>query len=450
MRVDVKTIKTKLHQIVWEIPLETMPPWQRLLINIIRVLLLIIRDLAEGQLTMRAMGLVYTTLLSMVPLLAVSFSVLKGFGVHNQVKPMLLNLLAPLGDKGIEITDQVIGFVDNIKVGVLGAVGLALLFYTVISLLQKIESSFNYTWRVEKIRPLSQRFSDYLSVTLIGPVMVFTAIGVATSITETEVIRMLMGHPLLGWFFELVTELLPYAIMTTVFSFVYVLFPNTRVRLGAAVVGGFVASILWQLSGWVFASFVVNSAKYTAIYSVFATLIIFLIWLYLNWLILLVGCSIAFYTQHAEYRNLRPRIIRLSNRVREKLGLYIMVLVGRHHYQKKTPWTVSSLSRELAIGPDACDRLVTALHEGGLLEFSAGETPHLLPANALETMRLQDILVILRQSGEHASISPDDLPADDDIDALFQELEAGLYQVVGERSLRDLSLPARQVRDSRA
>ncbi|HID49397.1 MAG TPA: YihY/virulence factor BrkB family protein, partial [Chromatiales bacterium] len=337
MRLELIAVHKKLFHLVWETPLESLPSWQQLLINIARVTHLIIRDLAEGQLTMRAMGLVYTTLLSMVPLLAVSFSVLKGFGVHNQVKPILLRLMEPLGEKGIEITNQIIGFVDNIKVGVLGSVGLALLFYTVISLLQKIERSFNYTWRVAEIRPLSQRFSDYLSVILIGPVLVFTAIGLMATVTGTTVFQALMEHPLLGWIYELVAYLLPYGIMTIAFSFIYVLFPNTRVKLSAAIVGGLVASILWQLSGWVFATFVVNSAKYTAIYSVFATLIIFLIWLYLNWLILLVGCSIAFYTQHGEYRNLRTRLVWLSNRVREKMGLYIMALVGRHHYRKQPP-----------------------------------------------------------------------------------------------------------------
>ena len=98
----------------------------------------------EGQLTLRAMSLVYTTILSLVPLLAISFSILKGFGVHNQVEPMLLNLLAPLGNKGVEITERIVGFVDNVKVGVLGSLGFVLLFYTVVSLMQKIERTFNY------------------------------------------------------------------------------------------------------------------------------------------------------------------------------------------------------------------------------------------------------------------------------------------------------------------
>ncbi|MCG6935370.1 MAG: YihY/virulence factor BrkB family protein [Proteobacteria bacterium] len=442
MRLKISVLHKTAFHLIWEIPLKPLPRWQRLLITVARVVHLIIRDLAEGQLTMRAMGLVYTTLLSMVPLLAVSFSVLKGFGVHNQVKPMLLRVLAPLGEKGIEITNQIIGFVDNIKVGVLGSLGLALLFYTVISLLQKIERAFNYTWRVEEIRPLHQRFSDYLTVIMIGPVLIFTAIGLTASVSSHTIVQQLMGHPLFSLFFTYSAYILPYVIMTITFSFIYVLFPNTRVKISAALVGGLVASILWQFTGWAFATFVVNSTKYTAIYSVFATLIIFLIWLYLSWLILLIGCSIAFYTQHHEYRNLQVRVVRLSNRVREKIGLLIMTQVGRHYFQKKPAWTVNALADELNVGADTCGRIVAGLCQGGLLVQSGDDPPALLPACSLEVITLRDIIDTIRSNGERVSISPDDIPADPEADAICTDIENGIIGALGERSLREIVLPA--------
>ena len=109
-----------------------------------RLLWVLVRDLLEGQLTMRAMSLVYTTLLSLVPMLALAFSVLKALGVHNQLEPLLAEALAPLGPRSVDITGSVIGFVENIQVGVLGSLGVALLFYTAISMIQKIENSFNF------------------------------------------------------------------------------------------------------------------------------------------------------------------------------------------------------------------------------------------------------------------------------------------------------------------
>ncbi len=148
-------LTARLTQLVWNDELSVLPWWQAVPLRWVRTVWLLGRELTDGQLTMRAMSLVYTTLLSLIPLLAVSFSVLKAFGVHNQIEPVLLNLLEPLGTKGVEITATIIGFVENMKVGVLGAVGLGLLLYTVVSLMQKVEESFNYIWHVSQHRPSS-------------------------------------------------------------------------------------------------------------------------------------------------------------------------------------------------------------------------------------------------------------------------------------------------------
>ena len=136
--MDLIETKEKINTLLWKKDLASMPEWQALSIKLLRIFHAVIRDLSGGLPTLRAMGLVYTTLLSLVPLLAVGFSVLKGFGVHNQIEPLLQSALTPLGEQGEEITAHIIGFVDNIEVGILGAVGIALLFYTVVSLIQKI------------------------------------------------------------------------------------------------------------------------------------------------------------------------------------------------------------------------------------------------------------------------------------------------------------------------
>ena len=263
----------RLRDLVWKADIDALPPLRGRAVTTLRVIYVVVRDLADGQLTLRAMSLVYTTLLSMVPLLAVSFSVLKAFGVHNQIEPMLLNLLAPLGDKGVEITTRIIGFVDNMKAGLLGSLGLAFLIYTVISLLQKIERTFNFTWHVTQNRPFAQRFSDYLSVVLIGPVLVFSAIGITASVLSMDVVQKLAAIEPFGNLIELGSRLVPYLLIIAAFAFIYIFIPNTKVRAGSALVGGLVAGILWETTGWVFASFIVTSTKYTAIYSTFATLI---------------------------------------------------------------------------------------------------------------------------------------------------------------------------------
>ena len=131
---------------------------QRMLVTAARYSAVLVRNLMEGQLSMRAMSLIYTSLLSVVPLLALAFSVLKALGVHNMLEPLLQRLLEPLGpQQSVEISHNVIGFVDNIKVGVLGSVGVGFLLFTVISLIQKVEGSFNFIWRIDQPRGMSQR-----------------------------------------------------------------------------------------------------------------------------------------------------------------------------------------------------------------------------------------------------------------------------------------------------
>ena len=139
MKSRLTGLLTRSQSLIWGKQAKQRPQRQQGVLRLIRTLLILGRDLAMGQLTLRAMSLVYTTLLSIVPLLALSFSVLKAFGVHNQIQPMLLKLLEPLGDQGTQVAQLIAEFIQNMNVGVLGAVGLALLLYTSISLVQKIE-----------------------------------------------------------------------------------------------------------------------------------------------------------------------------------------------------------------------------------------------------------------------------------------------------------------------
>ena len=166
-----------LEHDLWTIDTSTLTPTRALALQTIRLVYGTVKKFRTNELDVRAMGLVYSTLLALVPLLALSFSVLKAFGVHNQLKDALIRFLAPLGEKAPEVATRIIVFVDNIKIGVLSAVGLALLFYTIIRLLQKIEESVNIIWEIDRPRSLARRFSDYMSVVLTGPVLIFIALG---------------------------------------------------------------------------------------------------------------------------------------------------------------------------------------------------------------------------------------------------------------------------------
>lgn len=424
---------------LWQEDSASRPYLQRQLLRATQVIYALARDLLEGQLTLRAMSLVYTTLLSFVPLLAISFSVLKGFGAHNQIEPFLLNILAPLGEKSAEITAQVIEFVDNTKVGVLGFLGFALLFYTVVSLMQKIERAFNFVWRVHQERSFSQRFRDYLSVLVIGPVLIFSALGITASLTSGELVRGVAEVEPIGAAIEFFGRLLPYLLIVGAFTFIYSFMPNTRVRLRSAFVGALVAGVLWNSLGWVFAAFVVGSAQYAAIYSTFATLIFFLIWLYLAWLILLAGASISFYHQHPEYLRTRQRALRLSNRLRVQLALLVMVQISRSFAGQAGARSEEDLCQALNVPGEAVGEVVEALERGGLIVKNAEEPPGYLPARPLERIAVAEVIEAARgSSGADNIIGPEMLPRDPAVAGVVSDIDMALAQALQGRSLQDL------------
>jgi DNA-binding IscR family transcriptional regulator len=198
MNFDPQAWLHSANNAIWRPHTERLPFWRAVPLRLARLVLVLWRDLTSGQLTMRAMSLVYTTLLSLVPLLAVSFSVLKAFGVHNQAEPMLRNLLTPLGEEGLVVAARIVQFIQNVNVGVLGATGVAFLLFTVVSLMQKIEESFNFIWHVPRTRSTGERFSRYLSVLLVGPVLVFSAMGVTASVLNSEVVSRILAMPYFG------------------------------------------------------------------------------------------------------------------------------------------------------------------------------------------------------------------------------------------------------------
>ncbi len=393
---------------LWQHDNMSSPAYLRFFWHWSRILFAVVRDVINGYITLHAMSLVYTTLLSIVPLLALSFSVLKGLGAHNQLEPLLHNLVEPLGAQGAEVVANVLGFVDNMKVGVLGSLGLGLLVYTVVSLIQKVERSFNEIWRVSQIRSIGQRFSNYLSVIVIGPVLVVSAIGTTATLVGSDLVKELLLIQPFGWLFSLLSRLTPYVMIILLFTFVYMFIPNTRVRFRHALLGAVTSGIAWQSAIYGFTRFVVNS-NYEAIYSGFAIGILLLIWLYVAWLILLMGSAVAFYSQHVGQIT-RARLAEPCACLDEQVGLKIFHRVASHF---DTPdggdLKVTDLEAELGIGPEVSERLIQRFVDSGLLIFSGPDGDCLSPARSLDRITMNELLTVIRNGeGGRPAVTVDD------------------------------------------
>jgi membrane protein len=368
------------------------PLW--LLLRVLRFPYALARDAMRGQLTLRAMSLVYTTLLSIVPLIAFSFSVLKGLGYHHALEPVLYSFLQPLGDKASELTGRIMGFVDNVQSSVLGSIGLAFLLYTVISTIQKVEESFNFIWRVEQPRSFGRRFSEYLSVMVVGPILIVSSFGLLASLSSQSIVASIRSIEPFGTMLLWLGKLTPYLVVVGVFTFMYAFVPNTRVEKRAAFVGGLAAGVMWAASGAIFASFVAHSTQTIAIYAGFAIVIVALMWLYLSWLILLVGAQLSFYVQNPHYLRPGHREVHLTSSLRERLALATLYTLA-HAFRHGTPRrTLSDLAEHLEVPGTALSPVLNALEARGLVV--ATENEEFIPGRDLQAIALSEILDAVR------------------------------------------------------
>lgn len=436
--MPLNRLNNKVHAVLWEVELELLPTWQRIVVKLLRIFQAVIHDLSDGLPTLRAMSLVYTTLLSMIPVLALSFSILKGFGMHNQIEPLLLQMLAPLGEQGAQIARQIISFVDNIDVGLLGIMGVIFLFYTVITLIHKIERSFNYTWHITEYRGIAQRISDYLSVIMIGPILVFTALAITAAITSSKLVNKLSAIEPFHFIFETTGNLVPYLLVIAAFTVVYLLVPNTKVKFRSALIGAFIAGIMWETTGWMFATFVATSSNYTVVYSSFAILVIFMIWLYLSWLILLIGAAIAYYHQHPDKILADQDLSSLSNRMKEKIALLAMYHIGKNFHQNTTPWTASDLSDVLNISSESLSDILHTLEDNKLITRHQDRDISYLPGQSLENIYVTRIIDAIRCHDETRRSNTDTIHSIETIDNLISDIGHSISDATGAISLRDL------------
>jgi membrane protein len=405
-----------------------------LLLRVLRYPFAIVRDLSRGQVNLRAMGLVYTTLLSLVPLLAFSFAILKAFGAHRDLEPVIYEFFRPVGRSATQLTAQVMEFADNVSGGILGSVGLALLLWTLLGTIQKVEDSFNFLWRVEQPRSFGRRVAEYLSLLILGPLLLVSFLGLASATLESSTVQSLSTLPLMQLLLHLGTALAPYLIVMTIFTGLYVFVPNTSVKFLPALAGGVAAGIIWAATGKLFAELVVYTTRLTIVYAGFAIIVAALLWTYLGWLILLVGVQLSFYMQNPSYLRLGLVELRLSSVEIEDLALKIMFLVGAAHTRGEVRWRVNSLARELGLPGIAVSQVADGLERAGLL--TANDKDQLLPGRDVGSISLLEILDVARnqRSGHNAPGGPH-LAA---VEKLNASLVASRRESCAGRTLREL------------
>jgi membrane protein len=392
----VDALLLKFEKLLWSPRIAGQAKAVQTLIRFIRFGYALLRDVLTSTLTLRAMGLVYITILSIVPMLALAVAALKGFGIHQStLRPLLLNAFQPLGANGIEVTNRLTGFVENIEGGFLAGLGLLLLIYTTVSMINKIENSLNFIWRVTNARSMIERFGRYLSVVIIGPLLMITAMGLIATIGSNALVGKVLKISFLGATAVMVGKLMPYVLVSMAFAFLFWFIPNARVRPSAALVGGVTGGVLWAFSGVAFATFVVNSAHNITIYASFAIVIIALMWLYVSWIILLIGAQASFYVQNPDYLRLGYRELNIGNRMREQSALSLMLLVADSFRNGGPAYTSNMVGTKLGLPGILLSAAKQRLVNAGLLEV--GSRDQLLPARDPGSISVGEVFEAIRR-----------------------------------------------------
>jgi membrane protein len=409
----------------------------------VRVLVQAVRGFQENNCPLHASALTFYSILSIVPVLAMAFGIAKGFGFERLLERRIIEEFQ--GQQ--EVLTWVITFanrmLENTRGGLVAGLGVVLLFWSVVKVLSHIEHSFNAIWRVRETRSYWRKFSDYQAIMLISPLLMIMSSS-ATVFINTQVANITERVALLGYFSEAIffgLKILPFCLIWALFSFLYILIPNTRVKFNAGILAGVIAGTLYQLAQGAYIEFQVGVARHNAIYGSFTALPLFLIWLQISWLIVLLGAQIAFAQQNLENFEADPEWGQLS-----PYGLRLMTLKAARLMVKSfaagaPPLTRVELARQLSLPLGLVNRILQDLLESGTFSEIAdrqSKEPAFQPAQDIHRYTLAYLLEALDKRGRHTPAEAATAGGEDGIsqslDAFKKSIEASPANIL----LKDL------------
>lgn len=372
-------------------------PVVRWLVQQYRLLFYTARGLLEHGTIVRSAALTFYTLMSLVPLVALVFAVVKGFGLADG----LVENLYELFPRYPETVDYIVGFAENAlartRGGVVAAVGLVMLFWAVIRVFSSIENAFNNIWEVKVDRSIARQWTDYIAVVMIVPVLWILASTVGNYLEQQ-----------LGlydkWYFTTLSRMASMVVIWTMFTLLYLIIPNARVRLGSALMAGIVAGTIFLLFQWGYVYVQRWMTSYNAIYGSFAALPLFLIWMQTSWEILLFGGELSFAYQNIARFAEERESLRISYDQRRKVILAVMILVARNFRDRGGTLPAEEIRRRLGLPTRIVNDILFQLVQAGqLIAVRSGEGERdvaFSPAHDLAQMTVYGILEAVEQTGQ--------------------------------------------------
>jgi membrane protein len=427
---------------LWCLEKEALSRSRAIWLSPLRVAALTVRGYVRDNCALRASALTFYSLLSIVPVVALAFGIAKGFGLEQRLESQFLLRFA--GQE--EVISKIIGFartlLENTKGGLIAGIGVLLLFWSAVKVLNHIETTLNHIWKVQA-RSMVRKFTDFLSIMIISPLLVIVSSSVNVYITA-EVTAMTGKLALLqaaSPFIFLLLKLLPYGLIWVLFILIYLVMPNTQVRFSSAFIAGIVAGSIYQILQGIYISAQVLVSKYNAIYGSFAALPLFLIWLQLSWMIVLLGAEIAYAHQHVGHFSMAADYHHISTDIRRRYALHILHLVVVRFEAGRRPLTVDQIAKTLKLPYLMVSRLTDDLRNSRLISAVRAERNNgptaFQPARDIHSITMGTVLEALDKAGGT------NWPASDDpefvrVSQALDELQAAIKGSPSDRLVKDL------------
>ena len=362
----------------------------------VRVILMTVYGLKNRLILLRASALSYTTLLAIIPIFAIAFSMLKGLGFHTRSENLINYLTA--GQE--ELTNRIILYISNTNFKALGAFGTALLIYASVMMLSNVERTFNELWGVSRQRTVARKISNYISFLFIGPFLMILATAMIASFSSNTIIAELTDYQVFKQFFILFYKIIPHATLWIAFTAMYYLMPNTRVKFLPALVAGILCGSTWEAAFRVYTEFNIGVARYNTIYGTFAVLPVFFIWLYISWIIVLIGAQLSYAIQNVRSYQQEFNYYHVGYDQKEKMALHIMLKIAETFHNGLSSLGIEALSGALSIPIRLVREITGKLIESGLLKEVFGEEITFQPAKNLELISVLDVFYAMRHEAD--------------------------------------------------
>lgn len=341
----------RVNDIIWHTPLSEISRGKTFIFKQLRIFLLAAKGFTNDKVSMRASALTFYSLLSVIPIAAIAFAIAKGFGLEANLKELIF--------QKFQSQEQVLTFMQTeaenaIKAtqgGYIAGVGIIILFWSVMSLLNHIESSFNHIWQIKSSRPWMRKFTDYLTIMLIAPVFIILSSSITVFIS-TGLNEFISQAPILDFFKPVISFLFkfaPYIITWTTLTILFIIMPNAKVKFIPALVSGIIAGTILQGIQWLYIDLQFGITKLSAIYGSFAAIPLFIIWMQSSWIVVLLGAEISFANQNISRYEMESEALHISNYQKRALVLMIMHMIIRNFSLGEKPISAEYIAVNLKI-----------------------------------------------------------------------------------------------------